>query len=241
MTTPDIYPLTLNSLVIACNQTTSRDPVLTLSSATVVAALDDLRAEHRLARVVLSGAGSRVDKYRHVLDDRLGLTPPEAAVLAVLLLRGPQTLAELKTRTERYVDFASLDAVDAVLTRLCDPTIDADPSESPARSDAGMLRSASETKATPFVDGYRRLWDGPLVTRLPRGAGQKEPRVAHLFGGPVDVDALANSVPTTRVATAPEVVGLRERTLQLEDELNGLRTAMDTLRAEFDAFRSQFS
>ena len=239
MTTPDIYPLTLNSLVTACNQTTSRDPVVNLSPAAVAAALDDLRAEHRLVRVVLSGAGSRVDKYRHVLDDRLGLTPPEASVLAVLLLRGPQTVAELKSRTERHVEFGSLEAVDAVITRLCDPTIDADPSETPARSDAGMLRSATSNAATPIVDGYRRSWDGPLVIRLPRGAGQKEPRVAHLLGGPVDADALANTW-TARSAVPSESSGWRERTSQLEDELHSLRAAMDALRTEFDAFRSQF-
>ena len=114
MTTPDVYPMTLNSLVTACNQSTNRDPVVDYSPSTVTEALDGLRTDHKLARIVHSGAGSRVDKYKHVLDERFGLTAPEVAVMSVLTLRGPQTLGEIKTRTERSHGFASLEALDAI-------------------------------------------------------------------------------------------------------------------------------
>ena len=91
MTTPEQYPLTLNALVNACNQSTNREPVVNYSGATVTEGLDRLRTDHRLVRIVHSGAGSRVDKYKHVVDERLLLTPSEAAIIAVLLLRGHES------------------------------------------------------------------------------------------------------------------------------------------------------
>ena len=99
-TVPDSYPLTLNSLVGACNQTSNRDPVVAYEPHHVEAALMQLRS-HGLTRVVHS-PGQRAEKYRHVVGDALGLEADVLAVLAVLLLRGPQTVNELKTRTERY-------------------------------------------------------------------------------------------------------------------------------------------
>ena len=123
LSTPDLYPLTLNALVTACNQTSNRFPVTAYSVAEVTDALDALRATWRLARVLHAGAGSRTDKYRHVLDDAWQLSRPEAAVLAVLLVRGPQTLGELKTRTERMHAFDTLAEVDAVIDRLSDPNL----------------------------------------------------------------------------------------------------------------------
>ena len=243
MTTPDVYPLTLNSLVTACNQSTSREPVVNYDTATVTEALNHLRARHKLVRVVLSGAGSRVDKFKHVLDERLGLTPPEIAVLAITLLRGPQTVNELKIRTERYHDFASSDAIEAVITRLCDPTLDADPSEAPVRADAGMLRSASAAIGTDDEErpaGYRRPWTGPLLERIPRQPGQKEPRVGQLLGGPIDLDALraVQSAPTT--ASDHGSGGPRERLSQLEAAVSDLQDQLRGLRSEFETFRSQF-
>lgn len=115
-TTPDQYPLTLNALTTACNQTSSRNPIVAYDPATVELALGLLR-ERGLARVLLS-PGNRATKYRHVLDERLGLTPGEVAVLAVLFLRGPQTVNELRTRTERYRGLADIGGVEGVLDRL---------------------------------------------------------------------------------------------------------------------------
>lgn len=116
LTTPQYYPLTLNALVNACNQTSNRNPVVTYDDATVEAALKGLR-DKGLARAVLS-PGNRAPKYRHLLDEALALVPEEVAVMTVLLLRGPQTTGELRTRTERMYAFSSLEEVEAALERL---------------------------------------------------------------------------------------------------------------------------
>jgi uncharacterized protein len=115
-TTPDVYPLSLNSLRLACNQSTNRDPVVEYDEPLIRAALERLARKGwtRLA----SGPGSRTAKYRHLLDEALQLTPSELAVLAVLMLRGPQTPGELKSRTERLYPFPSLEDVEAVVERL---------------------------------------------------------------------------------------------------------------------------
>ena len=125
ITTPDYYPLTLNSLTLACNQLTNREPVVSFEESIVVRALDGLR-EKRLA-TQYHGAESRVAKYKHTLGDVLLLTPAETALLCVLLLRGPQTVGELRTRSERLFSFDNLDEVDAALsslaTRPADPLV----------------------------------------------------------------------------------------------------------------------
>ncbi|MGC1852643.1 MAG: YceH family protein [Solirubrobacterales bacterium] len=115
-TTPDAYPLSLNALRLACNQATNRDPVVEYDEATVVDALrrTALRGWTRLA----SGAGSRARKYRHLLDDALGLDPAELSLLAVLMLRGTQTPGELKQRADRLHPFADLAAVHEALESL---------------------------------------------------------------------------------------------------------------------------
>lgn len=115
-TTPDAYPLSLNSLRLACNQSTNRDPVVDFDEATVIEALKRLalRSWTRLA----SGAGSRARKYRHLLDEALDLDPGELALVAVLMLRGPQTPGELKQRSERLHRFPDLGAVQEALERL---------------------------------------------------------------------------------------------------------------------------
>ena len=113
-TVPATYPLTLNALVAACNQASSRDPVMALSDSEVEAAFDRLRSE-KLVRKVLPTTGSRVTKYRQVAQDVLTVDDPQRAVLTVLLLRGPQTPQELKTRTERIHPFADAAEVEATL------------------------------------------------------------------------------------------------------------------------------
>jgi uncharacterized protein len=115
-TTPDAYPLSLNALRTACNQSTNRDPVVDYDEATVSEALRRLalRGWTRLA----SGAGSRARKYRHLLPEALGIDEAELALLAVLMLRGAQTPGELKQRSERLCGFDDLAAVQATLDRL---------------------------------------------------------------------------------------------------------------------------
>ncbi|HEX2192241.1 MAG TPA: YceH family protein [Acidimicrobiales bacterium] len=115
-TTPDNYPLTMNGLLAACNQTTSRYPVVNLNEPTVESALLNLRGDG-LLRVVHSRS-NRADRYRHLLDEALELSQAEVAVLGVLMLRGPQTAAELRTRTERLHPFTDQDEVEVVLDGL---------------------------------------------------------------------------------------------------------------------------
>jgi uncharacterized protein YceH (UPF0502 family) len=115
-TTPDAYPLSLNSLRLACNQATNRDPVVDYEEREIKAALDRMstRGWTRFA----SGASSRALKYRHLLDEALGLSDEQLAILAVLMLRGPQTLGELKQRSERLHRFDSLADVARTLDAL---------------------------------------------------------------------------------------------------------------------------
>jgi uncharacterized protein YceH (UPF0502 family) len=155
-TVPASYPMTLSALVAASNQSSNRWPVVDYDAGTVQRALDELKGGG-LVRFVHAAHGERVTKYRHVADERLGLEPGETAVLAVLLLRGPQTAGELRARTERLHPFESVAEVEAVLARL-----------------AGR--------------------EDPLAVALPRAPGRKEPRFAHLLGGPVDLSAPAEPV-----------------------------------------------
>ena len=115
-TTPDQYPLSLNALRLACNQSTNREPVVDYDESTIRSALERLgqRGWARLA----SGAGSRAIKHRHLLNEALGLDEGELSLLAVLLLRGPQTLGELKQRTERMYGFGTLEDAERTLEAL---------------------------------------------------------------------------------------------------------------------------
>jgi uncharacterized protein YceH (UPF0502 family) len=115
-TTPGAYPLTLNALRLACNQTTNRDPLVDYDEPTIRDALRRL-GERRWTRAA-SGAGSRAAKFRHLVDEALGLADDELALLAVLMLRGAQTSGELKSRGERLHHFPDLDTVLTTLDRL---------------------------------------------------------------------------------------------------------------------------
>jgi len=117
-TTPDQYPLSLNALRLACNQSTNRDPVVAYDEDTVRGAVQRL-GKRRYTRLA-SGHSSRASKYRHLLDEELHLDRAEQALLAVLMLRGPQTPGELKARTERMQPFADSAALHDVLTGLID-------------------------------------------------------------------------------------------------------------------------
>jgi len=115
-TTPDVYPLSLNALRLACNQSTNRDPVVDYDEAAIRAALDRLDRK-RWARLA-SGPGSRAAKFRHLIDEAIGLDGAELSLLAVLMLRGPQTPGELKQRTERLHRFHSPPQVEETLQQL---------------------------------------------------------------------------------------------------------------------------
>lgn len=115
-TTPDNYPLSLNALTNACNQTSNRDPVMSLSEDQVKWAVNSLRQQSLVRAIQPSDA--RVMKFQHLVTEKLDLDQPQRAVLCVLMLRGPQTLAEIKTRTNRLAEFTNLADVEAAVSGL---------------------------------------------------------------------------------------------------------------------------
>lgn len=116
LTTPEYYPLTLNALVNACNQKSNRDPVVSYDESTVTSVLERLRDRNIV--YVYYGSTSRVPKYKHMLPSIYELGPDEVAVICVMLLRGPQTLGELRTRTERLFNFTGLGEIQETLDGL---------------------------------------------------------------------------------------------------------------------------
>ena len=116
-TVPDQYPLSMNALVLACNQSSSREPIMTLDEHEVDAAITSIKQQGFL-RVVHPSHGRSVIRYRQVIDEKLALEPEAAAIIAVLLIRGPQTAAELRSRAERLFAFDSVAQVDTCLHEL---------------------------------------------------------------------------------------------------------------------------
>jgi len=229
-TTPDQYPLSLNALRLACNQATNRDPVTAYSEATVLEAGQRL-SRYGLARLA-SGHGSRATKYRHLAEEALGLGREELALLAVLLLRGPQTPGELKGRTERMAQLGSLAEVEHVLDVLIE------------RGYARRLGRRPGQKE----DRFEQLLGGGS-----EGAGAAEPELASgpapdvRASGPRELDAQAPDArapdaqaPDARSPDAPSPVtpapgdgrDLASRVEALEHELATLRTELEQLRAD---------
>jgi uncharacterized protein len=161
ITTPDYYPLTLNSLTNACNQLTNREPVVSYDENMVVRAIEGLR-EKRLA-TLFSGAESRVAKYKHTLTDAILLTPAEVALLTVLMLRGPQTIGELRTRSERLFAFDTLPEVEETLGALA--------TRQPQALVAKLPRQPGTKEAR-----YTHLLSGPVETASPAAKPPDEPR-----------------------------------------------------------------
>jgi uncharacterized protein len=181
MTTPDSYPLTHNALVAACNQLSNRNPVVSYDDSIVMHALAGLRAK-QLARM-LHVPGSRGPKHRHVLDETLELDRGEVALLAVLALRGPQTVGELRTRTERMHPFASLSDVEETLERLGarpEPLVirlERQPGQKEARYThllSGLAAAEEAAAANPYDPAE------PAAPRAPRPAPVDDERLAAL-------------------------------------------------------------
>lgn len=204
---PQSYPLTLNALVSACNQTSSRDPVTTYAEHEVLAALEGLRARH-LVRAVLPSHGRSVVRYRHVLDESLGLDPPQLAVLAVLELRGPQTPAELRSRTERM---AQADDVDHELELLAGR-------EPPLVARVGRRAGEKQARWVALLSEAEGGGPGqPAVTAEP-GPARHAPGAD---GGDVHAEL---------VALRAEVVELREALAALESTVASLGSTLASLR-----------
>jgi uncharacterized protein YceH (UPF0502 family) len=191
-TTPDTYPLSLNALRLACNQTTNRDPVVQYDETTIRAALHKL-SKRRYSRLA-SGHSSRAYKFRHLLDEALGLDDEELAVLAVLMLRGPQTPGELKQRTERMQAFASLDAVGDVLDRLVERELVLQLARRPGQKEERFMHRLSEDAGgAPAVEAAPE----PLVAAPPR-SGRIERVEAELEELRAEVGRLSEQVSELR-------------------------------------------
>jgi uncharacterized protein len=199
-TTPDQYPLTLNALRLACNQSTNRDPVVDYDETTVREAVQRL-ARYGLTRLA-SGHSSRAVKYRHLAEDALGVDQQQLALMAVLLVRGEQTPGELKLRTERMAPFASLELVDAALAALCErgyaQRIERRPGQKEDRfrqllggSEAALASAAESAPADPVARAPRR----PEAAPMPGAAGiDREALEARLASLEEKVERLASAL-----------------------------------------------
>ena len=194
-TTPDQYPLTLNALRNACNQKSSRYPVVNYSEGEVGHTLRELEALD-LAR---EEWGARAPKYQHLANKALNLYSQGIALICVLMLRGPQTLGELKTHSHRLFDFDDIDDVQFAVQHL----IEREP---------------------------------PLVAALPRQAGQKEGRYAHLLSGEPDIPE-----PSRPVTQASSSSGLEARVTELETQLEDLQNRLKAIEDRLGPYEEDFA
>lgn len=176
-TTPDVYPLSLNALRLACNQSTNRDPVVAYDEEIVRDALH--RLERRGFTRLASGAGSRAAKYRHLLAEALPMSDGEQAIMCVLMLRGSQTPGELKQRTERIHPFGELAGVEETLQRLIDRELVARLPRRPGHKeeryaqllqdqDAGGEAVASPVASQPLSQSQPLpAWQAPAAASVP--------------------------------------------------------------------------
>lgn len=195
--TPDNYPMSINAITTGCNQQTARDPVMRLADAEVQDAIDRLSARRLVSQ--RDSASARVPKYEHLVRLRFSLPPAEQALLALLMLRGPQTAGELRQRAERMHNFTDIAAVEAALEHLADKF-------------------------------------PPMVTTLPRAPGTKEPRIAHLLGGELSEDELAEAAQRAATDRSRASAGSAE----LAAEVARLREEVAELREAFAQFKAQF-
>jgi len=173
LSTPDYYPLTLNALVNACNQSTNRDPVMALDEAAVMEALQELRDCQAVWFV--GAAGSRVQKYGHRLAESRGLSVQECAILAELLLRGPQTPGELRNRSTRMYPFPDLAEVEAVLELMLE-------AEDPLVARLPRLPGTKETRYAHLLGDPPEAAASPQAPAPPSRSAALEAEVAALKG-----------------------------------------------------------
>ena len=237
LTTPDSYPLTENAVVAACNQLSNRNPVVAYDTNTVRVTLTALR-QRGLARVIHT-PGARVPKHRHILDEALGLSRAEVSLLAVLALRGPQTVGELRTRTERMHEFSSLSEVEEILEGLAtrdEPLV------------TRLERQSGQKEAR-----YAQLLAGPPDAGASAGAGFTPPTTAAAGAASPAVGAPASAADTATgwaeeerpEQAAPAPAGTRpsepaaspDRIAVLEKRLAAVEAELAILQAEHREFR----
>ena len=196
-TVPDSYPLSLNTLVLGCNQKTSRDPVMELSDSQVQAAIDSLKA----VSLVFEASSSRVPSFEHNFQRGFGVSEPQAVLLGLLMLRGPQTPGELRINSERWYKFSDIASIEDTLAEL------------KARGeDSGVV----------------------TVVQLPRAAGMREQRWAHLLCG----DALA--LPAQAASSGSEPRNLEAEPISL-GQAERLQQRIETLEAQVAQLQGQLA
>ena len=207
ITTPDYYPLSLNALVNACNQSSNRDPVVAYGEPTVLRALESLRG--RKLAFIFEGAASRVAKYGQKFSETLGLSQSETAALVILMLRGPQTVGEIRGRSGRLFEFGSIGEVESTLQALA------------ARSPQPLV--VRLPRQSGFKESrYAHLLAGP-------------PEIA----SPAATDGAGAAVPAGAGAAAPALPLEGDAMARLQQEIERLRHEVAELRAQFAAFRQQ--
>jgi uncharacterized protein len=210
-TTPDLYPLTLNALRLACNQSTNRDPVVDYDENTIRSGIE--RLVQRKWATLASWSNRRSMKYRHTLDGALGLDDGEISVLAVLMLRGPQTPGELKARTERLHSFGDMGELSGTLERLIERRLTVRLDRRPGQREERYAHLLSE-------DGE----DGASTSAPAPGPAAEEP---------------AAPPPAAEADAAPAAAGLapsgNERIERIERQLAELRAEIKALREELGA------
>ena len=200
ITTPDYYPLSLNALVNACNQKNNRDPVMTLDEETVRQALSTLQ-EKRLAGPA-SGADSRVTKFEHRLQEVFNFDRREIAIVCVLLLRGPQTPGELRSRTDRMYHFEALDDIVSTLDRL-------------AQRELPLVRVLPRQPGTK-ESRYTHLFSGePQESSVAGTWPERQPKEPAAAG--------ANSVADGLITLEEEVARLRQELSEVQEQLAAFR------------------
>jgi uncharacterized protein YceH (UPF0502 family) len=200
LTVPDTYPLSLNALTAGCNQKTARQPVMELADAEVQQAVDELK----FLNLVNQSSGSRVSRYEHNMQRGLGIPSQSVVLMALLMLRGPQTAAELRIHSERMHRFADVSSVEAFLDELAE------------RGE-------------------------PMVARLARAPGTREPRWTHLLGDMVETPVLAGDADGSAMpaAAAGELESLRVQQAKLAEEVLRMNALLDHLYAELGLKKPQ--
>ena len=205
ITTPDQYPLSLNALVNACNQKSNREPVVALDESTVQRTVDELTRKHLLLE--RSGFGSRVAKYRHCFCNTefgtLKFDPQELAILCELLLRGPQTPGELRSRASRMASFTDVSEVEAILERL-------------SKRDAGPYVTRLAREPGRRESRYAHLFGGEVAEHADTNPGHAQ-----------SATPSGTSVPEMSIAAS----GQEQRLTRLEQEVQALRAELSDLRA----------
>lgn len=204
VTTPDYYPLTLNALTNACNQISNRDPVVKYDERAVTEAIDSLRTKNLV--YIFYGAESRVPKYKHMMREVYTLSPQELAVLCVLMLRGPQTIGEIRGRTGRLYEFAELREVEETLDSLAH-------------------RDESLVVKLPRQTGRKDARYAHLLSGMPEIEEAGDEQAAHV----------ASRTPSsTRAAEGERIARLEAEVETLRGEVAELRRQLEEFRKQFE-------